>query len=221
MLSLVGGLRGGLWRPPPYPPRTPPGTPLFGGSQTPLFGGFQDPLFGGSGGGVPGGPRRGPPGGEKSAFFFHYLITLPVGTNGTLFSGRLVHGSSVRFWGSGKSCIFGVRKKCAPRRPGRAGGRAGAPPGTPPGFDPPRYPPNTPQNDPQKHPQNRPFSTPPETPLYPPGYPPLYPPYSDTSGHHGYPRGGVGCHPIGGPLGVRLAMTPRGGSTTSPDPESF
>ena len=48
VLSLVGGLRGGLWRPPPYPPRTPPGTPQTPPNPSKL-------------------PYSGPPGGPKWA----------------------------------------------------------------------------------------------------------------------------------------------------------
>ena len=86
---------------PPGPPRDPPGTP----SGTPLGTPFWAPLgrpyiyislflrppvwgsrrvhFA-----PPRGPPRGgvPPGGQKSAHFFGYLITLPVGTVWALFS---------------------------------------------------------------------------------------------------------------------------------------
>ena len=75
-----GAPRGG----PPGPPGGPPGA-IFGPSRrarfwtgSPMFlyvcGGLLAPSWGG------GAPPGGPPGGPKSAHFFGYLITLPVGT---------------------------------------------------------------------------------------------------------------------------------------------
>jgi len=63
------------------PPGTPPGPPGWG----PIYMSFVH--LGGSPGGPPGGPPGGvPPGGPKSAHFFGYLITLPVGTKIGIFS---------------------------------------------------------------------------------------------------------------------------------------
>ena len=68
--GVHGGQSGGWGGHPPRPPRGPPGPPPHPGGPE------------GGPGGVPGGPPGTPPGpgGPKSAHFFGYLITLPVGT---------------------------------------------------------------------------------------------------------------------------------------------
>ena len=74
-----GGARGR----PGTPRRGPPGTPQNGPFLGPIYSIFYitDPPFWGSPPGCTLGPRGpGTPGGQKSAHFFGYLITLPVGT---------------------------------------------------------------------------------------------------------------------------------------------
>ena len=92
-----GGEISGKFRGRPGAPRGAPGSPIFGPPGTPKMAPFwgpiytifvlQEPPFGGV---LPGhflGLRGGsPPGGQKSAHFFGYLITLPVGTVWALFS---------------------------------------------------------------------------------------------------------------------------------------
>ena len=88
----------------PRAPGAPPGDPAGDPSGTPVWGPILGPVWGPyiyifilldppSGGPIwgalcapPGGPRGAPrPGGQKSAHFFGYLITLPVGTVWALF----------------------------------------------------------------------------------------------------------------------------------------
>ena len=73
---------------PPGPPGRPPGHPRKWAQNGPLLIHFNIQL-GVPGGYPPGAPRGAcPPGGQKSAHFFGYLITLPVGTKiWTFFSG--------------------------------------------------------------------------------------------------------------------------------------
>ena len=74
-----GGARGRPGSPPPGPPRTPQNGPFLGPIYTIFV--LETPLLGGARwGALLGSPGAGPPGGEKSAHFFGYLITLPVGT---------------------------------------------------------------------------------------------------------------------------------------------
>ena len=77
--------RGAPGSPPGTPPGTPPGAPRLG----PIYSLFvlQEGVFGPPGG-TPLGPPSGRPrpGGQKSAHFFGYLITLPVGTVWATFS---------------------------------------------------------------------------------------------------------------------------------------
>ena len=89
-----GRPRAGAARAPPGAPRAPPGRPPGAPPGRPHFGpirgyytifcirnGGYPPLPGGPSGGALLGPPGGlPPGGQKSAHFFGYLITLPVGT---------------------------------------------------------------------------------------------------------------------------------------------
>ena len=98
------GRRGAPRDPPGDPPGTPPGTPLGTPREGlprepiyilfvllgPILGGPGDPPWGPPWGpprAPPrGAPRAPPPGGQKSAHFFGYLITLPVGTVWATFS---------------------------------------------------------------------------------------------------------------------------------------
>jgi hypothetical protein len=87
--------------PPGDPPGTPPGDPILGppGEALYIYYGIpRPPRMGVPEGALcapPGGPPRGgvprAPGGQKSAHFFGYLITLPVGTVWSLFFGFLGH----------------------------------------------------------------------------------------------------------------------------------
>ena len=100
----AGKFRGGKFRPPGRPPGgpprgppgSPPGTPLGTPPGTPFWGliyilfvlqGVSGAPPGTPPGDPPGGPPGRPPGGAKSAHFFGYLITLPVGTVWAIFSG--------------------------------------------------------------------------------------------------------------------------------------
>ena len=105
--GLPGGLPGGAgkfpgnFRPRAGPPGGAPGTPILGPRGTPKMGPKMGPIWAlinriyGSDP-PPGGPSLGvhfvppgggPPRGAKSAHFFGYLITLPVGTVWGLFFG--------------------------------------------------------------------------------------------------------------------------------------
>ena len=115
-----GGARGA---PRPGAPGAPPGGPdgpPGRASRTPLLGG---PIYiylyysGGYFGGYPGGcilgpPAGGPPGGPKSAHFFGYLITLPVGTVWAIFSGPGTARQDPHF-----GAYPGVIRQCSPHGP--------------------------------------------------------------------------------------------------------
>ena len=102
----------------PRAPGAPPGDPAGDPSGTPVWGPILGPVWGPyiyifivldppSGGPIwgalcapPGGPRGAPrPGGQKSAHFFGYLITLPVGTVWALFFPPRDRAVSGTVWG--------------------------------------------------------------------------------------------------------------------------